>query len=168
LQTIEFADNSDEVHSQISTALKPFEDQAQGDKPASNIIAHRDLIDSVTSKNSLSDIIDAILAIQSDEKFLQVAVKNVTNGCATSFALVQQQLLRAKNMTLAEVFQMELILSLNCSRYGNFQEGVRALLVDKDRNPSYQPATLSELSDEFVEQHFIAPWGNAANPLAAL
>jgi enoyl-CoA hydratase/carnithine racemase len=168
LQKIEFSNESAYVKNQISEVLKPFEQQAEADKPVGNIVAHRDLIEEVTGKDSLAEIINAILAIESDEKFLQTAVKNVRKGCVTSFALVQQQLLRAKNMSLSEVFQMELVMSLNCARYGNFQEGVRALLVDKDRNPSYQPATLSELSDEFVEQHFVPPWGIAPNPLAAL
>lgn len=168
LQQIEFSDDNAKVKSQISDALNPFEQQAEADKPVGNIVTHRNLIEEVTGKDSLHEIIDAILAIESDEKFLQVAVKNVSKGCVTSFALVQQQLLRAKDMSLSEVFQMELIMSLNCSRYGNFQEGVRALLVDKDRNPTYVPATLDELSDEFIDQHFIAPWGDAPNPLANL
>jgi enoyl-CoA hydratase/carnithine racemase len=168
LQKIEFSDDGVEIKSQISAVLKNFEQQAEADKPAGNIATYRNLIEDVTSKDSLSEIINAILAIESDDKFLQTAVKNVSRGCATSFALVQQQILRAKNMSLAEVFQMELIMSLNCARYGNFQEGVRALLIDKDRNPSYQPATLIELSEEFVAQHFAAPWGAAPNPLAQL
>jgi enoyl-CoA hydratase/carnithine racemase len=168
LQKIAFSDDEVKIKSQISAALKNFEQQAEADKPAGNIATYRNLIEEVTGKDSLSEIINAILAIESDDKFLQIAVKNVSQGCATSFALVQQQILRAKNMSLAEVFQMELIMSLNCARYGNFQEGVRALLVDKDRNPSYQPATLIELSQEFVEQHFAAPWGAAPNPLAHL
>ena len=168
LQKVEFLDDCAEVNKQISDTLKPFELQADSDKPVGNIAAHRNLIEKVTDKDSLAEIIDAILAIKSDEKFLQTAVKNVSKGCVTSFALVQQQLLRAKDMSLSEVFQMELIMSLNCARYGNFQEGVRALLVDKDRNPSYQPASLDELSDEFIQQHFAAPWGVAPNPLAAL
>ena len=168
LQKIEFSDDEVKIKSQISAVLKNFEQQAEADKPAGNIATYRNLIEEVTGKDSLSEIINAILAIESDDKFLQTAVKNVNRGCVTSFALVQQQILRAKNMSLAEVFQMELIMSLNCARYGNFQEGVRALLVDKDRNPSYQPATLIELSEEFVEQHFAAPWGAAPNPLAHL
>jgi enoyl-CoA hydratase/carnithine racemase len=168
LQKIEFSNDCADVEKQITEALKPFEQHAETDKPVGNIVTHRDLIEEVTGKDSLAEIINAILAIESDEKFLKTAVKNVSQGCVTSFALIQQQLLRAKNMSLAEVFQQELIMSLNCSRYGNFQEGVRALLIDKDRNPTYVPATLAELSDEFVEQHFIAPWGDAPNPLANL
>ena len=43
--------------------------------------------------------------------------------------------------------------------YGHdFYEGVRAVIVDKDNAPRWQPATLADVSDAEVEQHF-APLG---------
>ena len=43
--------------------------------------------------------------------------------------------------------------------YGHdFYEGVRAVIVDKDNAPRWQPATLAEVSDAEVERHF-APLG---------
>ena len=43
--------------------------------------------------------------------------------------------------------------------YGHdFYEGVRAVIVDKDNAPRWQPATLAEVGDADVEQHF-APLG---------
>jgi hypothetical protein len=66
------------------------------------------------------------------------------------------------------VFQSELVLGTNCMKFKNFPEGVRALLVDKDRNPGFEPATLADVTPEFVEQHFVSPWGDKGNPLADL
>ena len=39
-------------------------------------------------------------------------------------------------------------------RAKDFSEGVRALIVDKDRNPKWNPATLAEVTDEMVESYF--------------
>lgn len=36
----------------------------------------------------------------------------------------------------------------------DFHEGCRAILIDKDRNPKWNPATLEEVSDEIVEKYF--------------
>ncbi len=41
----------------------------------------------------------------------------------------------------------------------DFYEGVRAVIVDKDNKPRWQPATLAEVSDGEVERHF-APLGD--------
>jgi enoyl-CoA hydratase len=39
--------------------------------------------------------------------------------------------------------------------YGHdFYEGVRALIIDKDNQPVWDPGTLEEVSDEEVERHF--------------
>jgi hypothetical protein len=43
---------------------------------------------------------------------------------------------------------------------------VRALLIDKDNSPQWQPATLDAVTPAHVAEHFRAPWGQ--NPLAGL
>jgi hypothetical protein len=53
-------------------------------------------------------------------------------------------------------------------RFANFREGVRALLIDKDNAPKFEPAELKDVTPEFIAGHFTAPWGGAANPLADL
>lgn len=44
---------------------------------------------------------------------------------------------------------------MRCMRQqGDFQEGVRALLVDKDNTPVWRPATLAEVSDTAIDGYF--------------
>ena len=48
------------------------------------------------------------------------------------------QLERSRHWSLTEVLRSELALSLKCCEYGEFSEGVRALLVDKDKAPQWR------------------------------
>jgi hypothetical protein len=48
---------------------------------------------------------------------------------------VWEQIRRARYLSLAQVFQMEYTMSLNCCRHPEFSEGVRARLLDKDNQP---------------------------------
>ena len=47
-------------------------------------------------------------------------------------------------------------------------EGIRALLIDKDRNPQWKPATLADATGAWADTFFASPWADAAHPLADL
>ena len=62
---------------------------------------------------------------------------------------------------------MELTIAYHCSRESDFIEGVRALLVDKDRNPSWKFSAPAEVPEEYIEKFFESPW-NDSHPLKDL
>jgi hypothetical protein len=45
-------------------------------------------------------------------------------------------------------------MSQGCMRENDFAEGVRALLVDRDNKPVWNPATLGEISEEKIASYF--------------
>ena len=69
-------------------------------------------------------------------------------------------MLRGKNKNLADLFRMELTIAYHCSRESDFIEGVRALLVDKDRNPSWKFSSPAEVPEEYIEKFFESPWND--------
>ena len=60
----------------------------------------------------------------------------------------------------------EIQLATNIVRYPEFAEGVRALLIDKDRSPAWQYSKSRDVPAELLDSFFTAPW--AENPLADL
>uniref|UniRef100_A0A669CSZ9 3-hydroxyisobutyryl-CoA hydrolase n=1 Tax=Oreochromis niloticus TaxID=8128 RepID=A0A669CSZ9_ORENI len=72
----------------------------------------------------------------------------------TSLKITLKQLQAGASLSLQDVLVMEYRLSQACMRGYDFYEGVRAVLVDKDQNPKWNPSTLEEVSDQMVEQCF--------------
>ena len=64
------------------------------------------------------------------------------------------------------MFHSEIQLATNIVRHPEFAEGVRALLIDKDRNPAWQYKASRDVPDADLDAFFTAPW--ATNPLADL
>lgn len=91
--------------------------------------------------------------------------------------VVLEQIRRGRHMTVAEDLRMERDLVRHCffpqhmDRHAvtsEIIEGVRALVVDKDQNPQWNPAKVEEVTDEMVEAFFVSPWPQAMHPLAHL
>lgn len=72
----------------------------------------------------------------------------------TSLKVVYKSLRDGAKLPLDECLKMEYRISQKFMEGHDFFEGVRALLVDKDKNAKWQPATVSEVSNEAVERYF--------------
>jgi enoyl-CoA hydratase len=67
-----------------------------------------------------------------------------------------EYLRRSKDRTVDEVLALDLILAKQFQRHHDFTEGVRALLIDKDKAPKWSPASWADVSPTLVEAHFSA------------
>ena len=102
-----------------------------------------------------------------EDAWLAKAINTYRGGSPTSAALVWKQWHESQSMSLLEVFRQEWIISTQCAFHADFPEGVRALLVDKDLAPRWQPATLADVSEAHIAAHYVLPEG-LQQPLADL
>ena len=155
----------------LSRLLRRFAREAQVVQPPSAVRAQYLAIQQLTEGDSLAEVFAAITGYGGDDAWLKKAAASLAAGSPTSAALVWALWQRARHLGLAEVFRLELIVSLQCCEHPDFAEGVRALLVDKDNRPRWTPATLAGITPQWVAEHFAAPWSvwaNEAHPLADL
>lgn len=85
-----------------------------------------------------------------------------------SLCVTDRQLAKGRRLDLADAFRMELVLGYHAFAAGDFVEGVRALLIDKDKQPRWRYATLDEVPQAQVEAFFVSPWPQGEHPLKAL
>lgn len=101
----------------------------------------------------------------SSHPWIDKAAYTLAAGSPTSAALIHRQWLNGANQSLPETFRQELVLSVQCARHPDFIEGVRALLVDKDQQPVWQPASVDGLTPAWLDGHYREPW-SGPHPLA--
>ena len=113
-------------------------------------------IDEIFAKATVEDIVEA-LAANDGETWQAKAHGAAAVRSPLSMKLTLAAVRRAREMTsLEEALNMEYRLTTRLFLCGEFVEGVRALLVDRDKAPKWNPATLEAVSAAQVDQ-FLAP-----------
>ncbi|MFW8564698.1 enoyl-CoA hydratase/isomerase family protein [Orrella sp. 11846] len=131
--------------------------------------SHRALIDRICQEYDLERIGVSIAALsQNEDKWLSRAGQTYMNGCPGTARLSWELLRRARHMSLADIFRLEFGVAVECAAAGNFQEGIRAVLIDKDRQPKWEPATLEETAGDWMAPYFALSIDDPSHPLATL
>jgi enoyl-CoA hydratase len=130
--------------------------QASSIAPGEALLSlQREAIDTIFKGDSVETMIKAAEAVESD--FARIIGKTLSERSPTSVKVTLAALRRAKKLTsLRACLDMELRAALQILKGGDFYEGVRAQIIDKDRNPKWQPAALAEVNDAAVAAHFDA------------
>jgi enoyl-CoA hydratase/carnithine racemase len=84
----------------------------------------------------------------------------------TMLAVALRALRLGRGLGLADCLRMEYTIVQHCFAHGDLVEGVRALIIDKDKRPRWRPARTEEVDPAAVEAFFRAAPG--VHPLAAL
>jgi enoyl-CoA hydratase len=92
---------------------------------------------------------------------LQTKQPELVTGSPTSLAVTLQHMLACKGLPLRDVLTRDYRLACGFLRSGDFYEGVRAQLIDKDKRPRWQPARLAEVTQALIDRHLATPFGGA-------
>lgn len=79
-----------------------------------------------------------------------------------------EQIRRSATMDVAACLRQERTMVRHCFEHGEVLEGVRAVVVDKDHAPRWQPATLDAVTPAMIAQFFVPAWPAHAHPLRDL
>ncbi len=131
--------------------------------------------DAYFSLESVSDIVSALEADTNTatREATQQALQQLRKASPLMLHVTLAQIRRARTMTLADDLRMERDLVHRCFtlRPGSASEtveGIRALAVDKDRSPRWNPARIEDVTPEMVASFFASPWAKLTHPLRDL
>jgi enoyl-CoA hydratase len=128
---------------------------ARADEPGdSRLIANRALIDRAFGHDRVEDVLAALAG--EEAPFAEEAAQVMARRSPTSLKLTLRLLRAARtSASLAECLQRELGVGLQVLRNPDFYEGVRAAVIDKDRNPKWSPANLSQVPETAIEAYLV-------------
>jgi enoyl-CoA hydratase/carnithine racemase len=150
----------------VQRVLDAHEDR--GAAPAGQVMPAIDHIQALVGTVDAATAVKRILADTRDDKWLAANRARLETGCPMTAQLVWRMLDRHAHTSLADAFRDELVLSVQCCRLGDFVEGVRALLIDKDRNPRWSHVDVESVPEAAIQALFVPPWGSESHPLRDL
>lgn len=146
----------EDPHAVVGGVLRQFEQQSTDAMPESPIRSHFDEINRVTDADSLEAVVSQLSELSGGDSWLAKATKSLASASPTSLALVWGHLNGCKHNSLKEVLDKELVLSKKCLTKGEFAEGIRALLIDKDHQPRWRYASLAKMDSAWMDDFFNA------------
>jgi enoyl-CoA hydratase/carnithine racemase len=159
----------DGLHQTLSSICDDFHTLHSEQLPQGNLAEHQDWLTHLATKTDAAQAAEYIMSANTeDNKWLSKAQKTMSAGSPITASLVFEQLRRGKDMTLAQCFKMELGLSCKCGELGEFQEGVRALLIEKDHQPNWRFKSVAQVPKTIIDYFFENIWSQDTHPLAHL
>ena len=132
-------------------------------------------IDAIFSLPTLMEIIQALE--NANNHWARETLKIIRQRSPLMLHVSLEHIRRGRSLCIADDLRLERILVQHCfktqhlGRSGSSSEtveGIRALAVDKDQNPKWNPARIEDITPEMVDPFFISPWPDSQHPLANL
>jgi enoyl-CoA hydratase len=120
--------------------------------PPCTIAPHLAAIDRCFAAETVNEIAARLTAEPGD--WAAAALKALRTVSPAALAFTLEAFRRGANMTLRQTLEAEFKLTRTTMAYPDFAEGVRAMVVDKDRQPKWQPARIEDVDPAVIAAMF--------------
>lgn len=132
----------------------------------SQLARNADQIDGFFARATVQEILAAVSDGEGD--WAAQTAATLRSRSPLMLCVTLEQIRRARTMSLEDELRMELDMMHDVFRHGDGIEGIRALVIDKDHQPSWNPARLDEVTPGRVRAFFDSKWRREEHPLAGL
>jgi enoyl-CoA hydratase/carnithine racemase len=150
----------------LADAIREYAAPFAGDAGASELQAQRSLIDTHFGAQSVAAVMESLASDPSP--FAQKALAAMRQRSPLLMCVTRELLARGAQLDVADCLRMERSVVRRNFEHGEVLEGVRALVIDKDNAPRWNPPALAEVTPEMVARFFEPAWPDHAHPLRDL
>ncbi len=147
----------EDILAQLAEAwpIDPVLDERHVDPGESPLLAHAETIASCFSAPEMTGIIERLRAVEgADAEWAREVADELETRAPLSLAVTLRHIREARDTDLRATLMRDYRLACRFLDDRDFAEGVRALLIDKDKNARWSPGSLAEVTNEMVEAYF--------------
>ena len=150
----------------LRDAIAAFAAPFQGAAGPSALEAQRATVERHFGAPSVAAIMESLGDDSSD--FAQQALAAMRLRSPLMMCVTRELLRRGAALDVADCLRMERTVVRRNFEHGEVLEGVRALVIDKDNAPQWNPASVAEVTADMIERFFTPVWPANAHPLRHL
>ena len=105
-----------------------------------------------------ADGLDMLISTLGRSEAGSAALQKIMGGSPTSVALTHRLLTQAPD-AFRDAIRREFRVAAHLMEGPDFHEGVRAQVIDKDRQPRWSPDTLEGVNKAMLDEYFVVPEG---------
>lgn len=142
-----YSDNADNLLKHIKTIQTPVNSDA---------LPHdeRDLINQIFSANNIEQIIAELNKHKSESPLVLKALQTFEKVSPLSVSIALEHYNRSKDLSVDEVLNVDYTLVQHFIQRSDLYEGIRATIIDKDKEPSWTLSSFSQCTKELVQSYF--------------
>ena len=119
------------------------------------LAAQQEAVDRCFAGASVEAILDNLAA--EGTEWAKQTIALLLEKSPTSLKITYRQLTQFNDLDFEAAMEVEYRMAIRCNFSHEFYEGIRAQIIDKDRQPKWQPARLEDVGADLVESYFQAP-----------
>ncbi len=150
----------------VPAAIRTFAAPFAGQVSSSELEAQRALIDRCFGAASVADTMAALE--RETDPFAHKALGAMRQRSPLMMCVTAELLVRGASLGVADCLRLERALVRRTFEHGEILEGVRALVIDKDNAPQWNPPALAQVTPGMVADFFAPVWPAHAHPLRHL
>lgn len=123
------------------------------------LLAHQAMIDRAFSHDTVAEVFASLEAEATGNDFARKTLATMAAKSPMSMALSLEQMRRGRHLNFEDAMTLEMRIVSRIVHGEEFYEGVRAVIIDKDQQPKWTPASISAIDPAEVQRYF-APLPN--------
>lgn len=141
----------------VKSVIQEFSVDVQIDEDS--VLNKKGIIDNCFSKDSVEEIIKSLEdeASKGGNGWISPVLESLKRSSPTGLKITLRSIREGRKQSLSECLKNEFRLTMNILRTrisGDVYEGIRALTIDKDNSPSWDPSTLEKVEDDKINLVF--------------